>query len=361
MIYSLLPYHLDGTLQAHNLTFEPTRYSFHRDGGPELAEIEVSGPLPELWGLLGWLRGRMVLMREAQPIWWGYLDTVTLNLPGVQIGLSLQSMYNLVRVTYSYVAAGAADVGERKDTSLGAEFDSYNQFGGKSLYTSIAGASDAQAEQLRDTLLAMHSNPRADVRTGGTFDTVSATLSCRGWWDTLSWIYYENTDTASTVTTTQITDMITAYNAINDWIVGTDIVDASGVSSSEYRDSDSTIEDSILELLKTGTTNDLPLQATITQEQKVKVYEQPSRTDVRYYLNNAGELLNQFGQRLTGGECPAGEWCGLWDVRHNSTAAVFLSGASPFMIQRCEYDIKNGRYTIEPVGTSSPWELAQLI
>lgn len=347
------------TPRQNNLKFLPLWWSFHREGGPEMATITATGSESDLWGVLGWLGSAIEITDGAHPTWWGYLDTVTINLPGLSVGLSLQNMYNVVRVTYSYVPDGVATVGTRKDTATVTDADSVAQYGTRALYASIDGASDAQAEQTRDTLLALYRHPVADIRTGGTGEAVTVTLECRGWWDTLGWLYYANTGTASTVTTAQIAAILTDYNGTNGWLSGSDILDASGVSSSQYRAGDMTHLEEIRALLRTGTTNDVELQATITPDLALRVEEQPSSTDVRYYLRRDGALLDRHGTPLAGGACPAGEWCGLWDVRGNPAATAFLGNASQFLIQRCEFDAERKTYTVEPVGLPSPWEVAR--
>lgn len=359
-MYSVTVEDRDFAPKQHNFGLSVLGYSHHRIGGPELATATVTGGPGDLWGLFDWLRYGLTIHNGAEPIWWGYVETVTLALGGVEIGLSLREMYNRIAVTYSHVAAGSADVGERKTTSYTTDSYSRSTFGAKSLLASVDGASDAQAEQTRDTLLQLYRHPVATVRPGSGGD-VSATLECRGWWSVLAWLNYSNSGTASTVTTTQISDIYTDYNGTNaNLISGVNVLDASGVSSSQYRDGDTSHLDEITALLKTGTTNDLPLQATITPSRLLRVAEQPSRTDVRYYLRSDGALVDRYGQPLTGSTSPAGEWCGLWDVLSNTTAAALLSNATPFLIDRCEYDPRRERWTIEPVGMPSPWEVVRL-
>jgi len=166
-------------------------------------------------------------------------------------------------------------------------------------------------------------------------------------------------NTATVETTTQISAMYADYVATNPLLTSMDMQTASGVFSAEYRDGETTHMAEILALLEAGNTANRPLQAAITPERAFSVVAQPGAGDVRYYLSNTGDLLDRHGNKLAGA-CPVGAWCGLRDLGYTEST-VFLASLTPFLILRCDYDVKNKKYTLEPQGQVSPWALAGVL
>jgi hypothetical protein len=178
-------------------------------------------------------------------------------------------------------------------------------------------------------------------------------LFCRGWWDTLRWRYYANGATESVETTHQIADVV---NQSGQFLSGTDILDASGLSASEYRDGDSTAQDVLVNLLRTGTSSGHRLLATVTPDRLLRVYAEPLASSVALFVNADGRVSDRLGQPLPEGALPAGGWLALKDV----PVGAHFAGASPFFVERAEYDVQRGALHWEPRGLPSVWELARI-
>lgn len=174
-------------------TFKVDSYSWKAIGGPDKASISVTGDVHQLWLLLDLLRCPVELYNEYElPTWWGYAASVTVRVGGVEIGVSVDSMANSVTVVYAALAGGQQTAGTRATTSAAINSDSVATYGTREMRVSLNDATQSQAEQLRDIVLANRKYPLPLVAaTGANAEgSFSATIECRGWWETLSWKAY---------------------------------------------------------------------------------------------------------------------------------------------------------------------------
>ena len=95
---------------------------------------------------------------------------------------------------------------------------------------------------------------------------------------------------------------------ITDVMIGT----ASGVNQGSYRDGDTTALAEIMELMKTGTTNDRRYMARVEAERRLWIEEEPAATDDPVYLELDGKITNLIGVEMPPQELP-GRWCKLRD------------------------------------------------
>ena len=161
-------------------------------GGCSQASLAVNGPELALWNLVEFLRCPVEIQDErADLAWWGLVNEVHLQLEGLDVGVSLDSMFNRVAVAYSYIEPGSNSVGQRKTTNWAQDDDSVAEYGTREWLDSASGLPDAAAAARRDAQLALHKYPQgvASPIGGGSGKEVSAVLSCRGWLDTLGWQY----------------------------------------------------------------------------------------------------------------------------------------------------------------------------
>lgn len=178
-------------LDFPQLEFEVNRYSFTAVGGPEAASISAMGPELALWELLEWLRAPVRIVDvNGDAVWWGMVSEVVVRVGAIEIGLSLEGMANRVAVAYSYVAPGSNTVGTRATTGWLQDDDAVSAYGIMELLASLSGATVEQAEARRARELAGKRYPIPVLRVAAGQGSLSATLMCRGWWDTLEWQYY---------------------------------------------------------------------------------------------------------------------------------------------------------------------------
>lgn len=307
------------------LKFQVNSYSFKAIGGCAEASISATGGELALWDLINWLRCPVKIYDGAGTLlWWGYVHQAQVRQDALEIAAGLDSMVNRVAVAYSYVETGSQTVGARKTTSWADNLDSQSEFGIKEFLSSASGLSDAAAEGRRAAILAAQAwpqggltaqttagVPRARVRYSGAKKSLSATLICRGWWDTLGWQYYANTGVTSVSTTTQIAAIVTGEGQ---FLNATDVGAASGISASEYRDGDSTALQEILGLMAAGGANGRRLLSSVDPNRRVQIFEEPAASSLGYYLTSQAQLLGTGGIAVSELAPPVGVWCRLTDV-----------------------------------------------
>ncbi len=187
-------------LAPRHLKFVVNSYSFEAVGGCKEASITVLGNDLGLEDTINWLR-RPVTIYDGRgvAVWWGYVHQVQLRKDALEIAPSLDSMVNRTAVAYSFVEPGSQNVGQRKTTAWADDANSQAEYGVKEFLSSASGLSDAAALARRAAILAGQAwpfgglsafgIPRGAVRYSGAKKSASATLTCRGWWDTLGWKY----------------------------------------------------------------------------------------------------------------------------------------------------------------------------
>lgn len=168
------------------LVARPLRWAVEERGGPQAAEIELTGPLDSLWQALHWMRfGVQIRNPMGVLVWWGYIHEAIVDMGGTAIGLSLESMYNSIKVLYSYIDADGAS--QEGTTAAQTSTDSINTYGTRELRHSAGELNPTAAEKLRDTL---HGWQKFPVPISEQGSGQRAVLRCRGWYETLAWKYY---------------------------------------------------------------------------------------------------------------------------------------------------------------------------
>ncbi len=342
------------------INFRPERYGFAAVGGPTFADITaLTGEKRALWSLLNWLRAPVEISDErGATVWWGYVGSVVVQVGAIEVGVSLRRMYNRVAVVYSYVEPGSADVGTRVTTGWEQDDDSVVAYGTRELLNSRDGCSVEAAEARRDAVLDRLKYPVPVVRVLSGTQFSEARLECWGWWSTLDWSYHENSGTDSVATTAQIEAIVAAEGQ---FLEDTDIEDASGISSSEYREGDETALQVIQKLLADGTSGGRRLLAEVTASRVLRVYQEPASSDVTLYLPADGHPQDRWGNQVLTHTCPVAQWCALKDVLPATVNTSLLASPTPFFVERAEYDVRRQLWIPEGRGIPSPWEIGQLV
>ena len=141
------------------------------------------------------------------------------------------------------------------------------------------------------------------------------------------------------VTTTQISSAVTS---IGQFFIGTNILDASGISNQQYRDGDQTGLYEINQLLKTGTTNNRRLLANVTDKRLLEIYEEPPKGEADYLINSRFEIFDENDNPVPPTECPVGKWMRLKDVIPGSANVSRLSDPTTVFIEEARYNAKTG-------------------
>mgnify|MGYP000843561427 CR=1 FL=1 len=172
------------------LAFDVEWFSAAALGGPERAEIRVSGAEDALWALAGWLR-RGVTIRNGygSVVWHGFVNEVRVTAGRRTVGVSLAELHNRIKVRYTTLDAEGASIYSETEWLE----DSQSVFAyGTHEWKPSAGSdlTDAEALRQQQQMLEFYSQPLPVLSDGS--GEAGALLLCSGWWSALDWVYFEN-------------------------------------------------------------------------------------------------------------------------------------------------------------------------
>jgi len=337
------------------------RFSWEAMGGPSDAAATVYGEERQLWELMELLRSPAWIREPyGEPVWWGYLHEVTVRVGAIQVGVSLDGMYNRISVAYGQLDATESGPGDRATTSWAQNDDSAGTYGTKELLASLSQATAISAAQHRDSLLERYKYPTPVHRVNAQGSELSASLRFLGWWHTLCWQYYANAGTSEVATTSQIATIVSGKAQ---FLQGTEIMNASGVNTNENRSGDEPAGEIIEDLARIGTTNDRRLLATVTRDRYLRLEEEPvlDRAQVKHYMDSNGQVWGEWGSDWLPITNPVGEWIALRDVIPATLDANQLADPTHFFTERATYDAERSMWIPEPRGLPSTWDLAAML
>lgn len=177
-----------------NLRFTVEPYSMRAVGGPDAAKITVKGHKTAIWRLLQWLRYDVTIRNKNNtPCWWGYIDSVEIEVGALTLSMGLTEMFNRIRIKYSYDRAG---IQYSAVTNWAQDDFSVTTFGYKEQIRSAGDTPPDSATAKQAALLAtigrpVSAPPAIDGQGNADADQATATLYCKGYIHTLGWRYYE--------------------------------------------------------------------------------------------------------------------------------------------------------------------------
>lgn len=162
-------------------------------GGCKSASVQAQGARESVAQALTWLRCPIEIVNErSDKVWWGFVAGVQLQWQQHRLSVSLDNMANRLKVIYSETLPGNAGSGTKTTTAAADHALSQAEYGIKEMLITLNNATAAQAEQLRDRVLAERALPLIQDTPAATLDAPTATLDCRGWWEMLKWQYYSH-------------------------------------------------------------------------------------------------------------------------------------------------------------------------
>lgn len=194
MPFSTKLYDVSGTTRnvtSQRLLITPNVYSANAQGGFRRAEYMVLGDEQALWDVLNYLGYKVETYNEIGTlVWAGYIVEATVALPSCTIGLSLEPMFNRVRIRYNFQNLN----GEQEDgiTDWAVIQSSIDRFGVKEAVLTLSDAKAEMAVAKRDTYLQARGQP-VPIVTFEKGQAIGATLIASGAWWLLNWNYYEET------------------------------------------------------------------------------------------------------------------------------------------------------------------------
>lgn len=347
-------------LATSGLKFQVDRFSKEVMGGPKNLTLTVEGNPEEIWEIVNYLRKPIQVIDNFQnPIWWGYVAEVRVNSGGLDFGITLDSMNNRISLAYSL----SIGVNTRSTTSLIQDVDSIAEYGIKEIRESINDQTSQQAQQYCQNLLHDSKYPRSSLNYSlNSNEKVSATLICKGWWETLSWMLYYNSNRASSETTNQIQVIL---QQCGQFITGVEILEGSNIFQTSYRDGDSSALQEILTLLNSGKENGFRYYAEITQQRKIRVYQaspKPKRLeDCEFFVGHNSSIENQQGVVYEPHQMPVGFWVSPKNPPSKILNLNRLSNPLINFITRTEYVHSSKQLQLYSDGDFSPLKGLRII
>lgn len=204
-----------------NVNLENWRHTISAFGGFDQASFEIIDrqDIVEDWVRYGLFRPIVVYDQFLTPIWEGFVDSITVNQAGLSITLGpVTQIANRVKAIYSGVDTSVypPQIGVRKQTPVINNTTSQAEWGIWWEILSLAGVTDSNADQLVDLYLEEHGHPEINSNFSFSESDVSLSISCLGWYHTLTYPF-NYTDTSGTVSIATRISQVLAANP-NDWI-----------------------------------------------------------------------------------------------------------------------------------------------
>ncbi|MEM4234924.1 MAG: hypothetical protein QXU75_07230 [Candidatus Methanomethylicaceae archaeon] len=352
-----------GMIALGDIEIIPERYRVSVIGGCAEAELSVRGNKQSLFDLFNILRCPIEIFYDGIICWWGYIEKVEVCFGTYTIGVSLENMANRVAITYSVITVnenGETELGQRATTSWAEDTISIATYGVRELIVSAGGMNDSQADNARNIILNSFSKPVSYVEMNTGMKANTGRIFAKGWWNTLDWKYYQQTQTTSADLAIVLSEIVST----GQFITGVTRKVTSGISGGRYRDGTLTIRDEAERLMRMGTSNGKRMLATVTRERNIVIYEEKSLNVFRenyhdFTISADGNVRDQYGSELAVYKCPVGV-CVLSDSYVMQIDTARMSDPRVIFVEEAEYSREMG-YLPVARGQIGPWDIIQRI
>jgi len=173
-----------------DLEIVPLTWSANDRGGCFQAEFTAHGSAESLATLANWLGDRIEVYNEmGQRVWWGDLWDIEIVLDHIEVRLSLDNVYNRVKVIYPDVLPDGTEISRR--TNWAQNDNSIERYGTRELLHGLSSMMGTAANTVRDSLLSKFAYP-GPIVSSRRDRGFSARLVGQGTWYKASSIYFVN-------------------------------------------------------------------------------------------------------------------------------------------------------------------------
>lgn len=351
---------LQGAWIPAPLTCAVGSFQHHVLGGPREAVIHASGPSGDVWNCVAWLRYPLEIRDQTgEAVWWGYVHAVDIQSGLHTFGVTLDAMTNRIRITYPERNTGQAG-SQYNITSWADAIRSQSTYGIKESIFNAQDMDAVTATAYRDNLLSVWQIPQSVWELGsGQSSATQATITCRGWWSTLDWQYYQQTSTATQAVSVQLQSTL---GAAGQFLRGVTYRGTGDVSLNEYQDGLRTAKTVIEDLLAVGT-GSKPLIGMVSPQRYLVVEDEPIRPTGSYglwYLDSNGIVFDNNGIRLEPTRARPGVWIKLKDVMPTLVAGTMVADPTLQFIEQVEYTASSNSVALQVRGQPTLQSLNQV-
>lgn len=293
------------------------RHSISDQYGYETMSVSLVCSLEDAndWLSNGLMRPGVATGPDGGVIWEGFLHSVELRAGQESRGVSLDNMANRLKCKYSLTN------GTPGTSSVTTDARSIALFGTKDLIISLGNTTATGAASKAARVLSIMKYPRAtgsiNVSTGDV-GGIELTLSFVGWYATLGWVVTSRASETVTSTTTQVGTLLgtgVGIQAVNNFILSSTAgIVASGISDTEYIETDTSYQDKIEALLEQGNSSGFALAWGVYDNRQFFVeVAADSAPTTTHYVRSLGEGVVRD---------TSGAHVNAWDVRPNRMYAA---------------------------------------
>lgn len=210
-----------GWLGDMDVSAQNWRHNINSFGGFDTASFDMidSPNVMEDWTTNGLGRSIVAYDDALTPMWEGFVNSISINEGGLAVTVGpLTDVANRVFAVYSGVDTSVypPEIGVRKRTPTFSNLTSQAEWGIWPETLSMAGVTDANADQLVQMYLKEHGDPEISSQFSFSRGGVSLTVECIGWYRTLLHVYNYTALSGDIAISTRIQEIITAQ--LNAWI-----------------------------------------------------------------------------------------------------------------------------------------------
>ena len=300
-----------GGAHLENLSVSAQQYShtISAFGGFDTASFRLVDTLPVLQDWYEDGLGRVIQSYDdaLQPMWEGFINQVTIRQAGLELTRGpLVNVANRLFAIYSSIDTSTTPPtpGIRKTTGTVNHAESQARYGIWPKILSVAGVTDPNAEQLRDTHLAEYAKPETRSSFAPSGEEITLNVECLGFVHALSYPYNQASNSGTTNLSSKLQAILAADP--NSWI-SSDMsrIATNALAVGQWENDNHLALGLVKGLTALGDANDNRHLFGIYEERQA-VYG-PAPTDWEYEIRLSDPRQAIFNR--TGGEVPA------WAVR----------------------------------------------
>jgi hypothetical protein len=286
--------------------------------GFESCRVAFRGTADEAvdWLQNGLMRSLIVSGPDAEIVWEGFLETITVTLGQKKASLSLKPMANFVKILWTSIQGLPGDT---TITATTASTLSQSLYGRKDYLGTLpkvfVGAVNAAGAKALNALSLPRSTESTTASTGDLGD-ITIELTFAGWYATLDWNLASNSSGSTTITNTQLTaTWLPSFASVNAFL-STDYsgITFVGPTLPEYVAHYSTYKQVIEKLLSAGDSSNNTLAYGVYENRTFRAVTSAAATPtVITYQEDAGsgQVLDAIGNVVA-----------PWNVRPNAMSEV---------------------------------------
>jgi hypothetical protein len=332
-------------------------HSIAANGGYMSASFTINGnrETVEDWVEFGLGRHVRAHAPDGRIIWEGFVDTVSATIGGITTTRGpLVNICNRVSVMYTPIIENSTGTsttqpitGTPTETVIVQDTDSQRKYGIWEKVINSGNMLPDDAEFLRDLFLVENAYPDGNctISFGGETNSLSVTVTCKGYIEWLGYVYNDVTLDISTTVTAKLEDVIDADpNNLFSSTASATTIDTNMVLAHQWEDQNRTAITIINELVSYGGGSDDRWLFGIYGNRIVHFNQAPTAVEYVYYvLDNSQHIETMTGETIHPWDILPGKWISMLDLMYGSTVTSIDAHGDTrsFFIEQVDFTAPN--------------------